>query len=205
MASHRDATGRFARKARDELSPAYRRRLERAERQGKSLAEARGHSTKTRPAYQTAALAGTERYETVLQVVSRMRHGMSLSTAAKALGIAPDTVRRYAGSALARDVRGRWQAKPSDRLYRSMRFLDRRGLTTVQPASSREASKLSAYWHAVDTFITTGDDRPLRRFRRMRLRTRQKTSLRFITDPDALERLGYAGQLSYEDLYQHAA
>ena len=39
----------------------------------------------------------------------------------------------------------------------------------------------------------------------MRLRTRQKVSLRFVTDPSELERLGYAGQLSYEELYQHAA
>ena len=84
-----------------------------------------------------------------------------------------------------------------------MRFLDRGGLTTVEPTSSAEASKLSADWNAVEHFITTGDDRRLRRFRRMRLRTRQKISLRFITDPDELERLGYAGQLSYEDLYQH--
>jgi hypothetical protein len=199
----RDQSGRFARKSRDDLSPDYRRRLERAEAQGKSLTEARGHGTKARPAYQTASLAGNERYERALQVVGRMRHGQSLTTAAKDLAISPDTVRRYAGSALERDSRGRWSAKASDRLYRSMRFLDRRGLTTVQPASSREASKLSAYWSAVDHFITTGDDRPLRKFRRMRLRTRQKTSLRFVTDPDELERLGFAGQLSYEDLYQH--
>jgi hypothetical protein len=198
------ARGRFAAKPRETLSPAYRRRLERAEVLGQSLSEARGHGTRARPTYQTSALADNPRYETALRVVSRIRHGASLTTAAKEFGIAPDTVRRYAGSALERDTRGRWTAKPADRLYRSMRFLDSRGLTTAEPASSREASKLSAYWRAVDAFID-GDLKPLRRFRRMRLRTRHKTSLRFITDPAELERLGYAGQLSYEDLYQHAA
>jgi hypothetical protein len=203
MVSQRDASGRFARKEREDLSPAYRRRLERAERQGKPLSEARGHATRARPAYETAALSGSDRYDKALQVVSRMRHGASLSAAAREFGISPDTVRRYAGSALQRDGRGWWAPKPADRLYRSMRFLDGRGLTTVEPASSVEASKLSAYWHAVDTFITIGDDRPLRRFRRMRLRTRQKTSLRFVTDPAELERFGYAGQLTYEDLYEH--
>jgi hypothetical protein len=199
----RDAAGRFAPKPRAELSPAYRRRLERAEAQGKSRAQARGHGTQPRRAWETAQLVGTERYERALQVVSRVRHGASLSRAAREVGISPDTVLRYAGSAFTRDGRGRWTATPSDRLARRMKWLDGRGLTSVEPATSKEASKLSAYWRAVDHFLLTGDDRPLRRFRRMRLRTRQKATLGFVTDPGQLERLGQAGQLSFEDLYEH--
>ncbi len=203
MATARDATGRFAPKPHEALSPAYRRRLERAEAQGKTRSEARGHGTKPRRAFETADLVGTARYDRALQVVSQVRHGESLSRASKELGISADTVLRYAGSAFTRDARGRWQAKPSDRLIRRMRWLDGRGLTSVEPANSKEASKLSAYWRAVDHYLLTGDDRPLRRFRRMRLRTRQKASLGFVTDPDLLDRLAYAGQLSFEDLYEH--
>lgn len=203
MAATRDTTGRFASKPREELSPAYRQRLERAEAQGKSRAVARGHGTTPRRAWETSSLSGQERYERALQVVSRVRHGDSLSRASKELGIGADTVLRYAGSALSRDQRGRWTAKPSDRLYRRMRWLDGRGQTTVEPGSSKEASKLSAYWRAVDHYLVTGDEQPLRRFRRMRLRTRQKASLGFVTDPDQLDRLAYAGQLAFEDLYEH--
>lgn len=202
MATTRDATGRFAPKSRDDLSPAYRRRLERAEAQGKSRAEARGHGTRPRRAWETATLGENEHYRTARRVVGRMREGQSLSRAARELGTSPDTVLRYAGSALQRDRRGRWQAKPTDHLYRRMRWLDSQGLTSVEPANSREASKLSAYWRAIEAF-EDGELGPLRRFQRMRLRTRQKASLRFITDPHELERLGYAGQLSYEDLYEH--
>jgi hypothetical protein len=200
--AQRDAQGRFATKPRDDLSPAYRRRLERAEAQGKSRREARGHGTRPRRAWETASLLGQERYERSLQVVGRMRHGTSFSRAAKELGLAPDTVLRYAGTALERDHRGRWHAKPTDHLARRMRWLDARGLTTVEPANSREASKLADYWNAVHHYITTGDDRPLRRFRRMRLRTRQKASLPFLTDLDQLDRLGDAGQLSFESIYE---
>ena len=203
MATTRDASGRFAAKPRAELSPAYRRRLERAEAQGKSKREARGHGTKPRRAWETASAYGTERYDRALQVVNRVRHGASLSRAAKEVGISPDTVRRYAGSAFVQDARGRWVTKPTDRLYRRMRWLDAKGMTTVEPANSKEASKLSAYWKAVDHYLTTGDERALRRFQRMRLRTRQKTSLGFITDPDQLDRLGNAGELAFEDLYEH--
>jgi hypothetical protein len=142
-------------------------------------------------------------YRKALEVLNQVRHGSSLSRAAKALGITPDTVLRYAGAGLERDKRGRWIAKPVDRLVRRMRFVDRYGLITVEPANSREAQKLARYWHAVHVYATTGDDRLLRQFERMRLRTRDKTSLRFMTDRAQLERLGNAGQFRFEDLYQH--
>ena len=135
--------------------------------------------------------------------MNRTRHGESLSAASKAVGVAPDTVLRYAGSAYERDGRGRWVAKPTDRLYRRMRFLDSRGLTWVEPANAKESRKLAEYWHAVVRYRDTDDDRALRRFERMRLRTRQKTSLPFLTDRWLLRRFGFAGELSFEDLYQH--
>lgn len=203
MTSSRDANGRFAPKPRAELSPAYRKRLERADAQGKSRKQARGHGTTPRRAWETASVYGTDRYDRALQVVNRMRHGESLSRASKEVGISPDTVRRYAGSAFVQDDRGRWISKAADRLYRRMRWLDAQGITTVEPANSKEASKLSAYWKAVEHYLTTGDERALGKFRRMRLRTRQKISLGFITDPDLLDRLGNAGELTFEDLYEH--
>jgi len=203
MAVIRDAGGRFAAKPREELSPAYRRRLERAEAQGKTRREARGHGTTARRAWQTSDLVGNERYENALQVLCRVRRGESLSHAAREVGIAADTVLRYAGSTFTRDARGRWAAKPNDRLIRRVKWIDERGLTWVEPANAKEASKLSAYMAAVYDFRDNGDDRALRRFKRMRLRTRQKQSLPFVTDPDLLERLGNAGQLEFEDFYQH--
>jgi hypothetical protein len=204
MAGNRDDRGRFARKSPDELSPAYRRRIERAEARGKLRAEARGHGTQPRRAWETADVSTNPRYDKSLEVLGRVRRGQTLSRASRAIGIAPDTVLRYVGSAFRRGPRGRWVAKPTDRLVRRMRFLDARGWLPVEPANSREASKLAEYWNAVGQFVSGEDDGSLlRRFDRMRLRTRQKTSLRFLTDLDALERLGHAGELTFEDVYEH--
>jgi hypothetical protein len=86
-----------------------------------------------------------------------------------------------------------------------MKFLDERGLVAVEVANSREATKLAEYWGAVDHYLRTGDARSLRRFDRMRLRLRDKSVRRFVTDPKMLDRLARAGEVSFEDLYELAA
>ncbi len=203
MAASRDRHGRFVGKPRDELSPAYLRRIDAATAKGKPSNVARGHGTTPRRMWETAGLQGNPKYDAAIDVLRRTRQGVSLSKAAKEFGIAPDTVLRYAGTAYERDQRGHWKPKATDRLYRSMRFHDATGWFWVEPANSKEASKLAAYQSAVKRYLETGDDRGLRKFKRMMLKTRQKTSLPFLTDLDQLDRLGKAGELSYEDLYQH--
>ncbi len=137
MSASRDTRGRFAGKPREELSPDYRRRLERAEAKGKSRAEARGHGTTPRRQWQSADIATRPAYWKVLEVLSRTRRGESLTAASRAVGVAPDTVLRYAGSAFTRDT-GRWRPRPSDRLSRQMRFLDARGSVPVEPAHPKK-------------------------------------------------------------------
>jgi hypothetical protein len=201
MASLRDLFGRFVSKVAEALSPAYRRRVERGQEQGKSRSEARGHGRTPIKQWESRAVSDREAYDKSLAVLSRMRGGESLTHAAREEQTTPDTVLRYAGSALTRTAKGRYVAKRRDRLYRYMRFLDEGGEVWIEPADSHEASKLGEYWNAVGHYLATGDDAPLARFRWMRLRTRQKTSLPFVTDLDVLDRLGWAGELSFESIY----
>jgi hypothetical protein len=203
--AERDVRGRFTSKPTEALSPAYRQRLERGRRRGVSLGAARGHGTRPQPKWASKASFTREPYRTSLEVLRQMRHGKSLYQASREQHIAPDTVRRYVGSALVHGSDGRYRAKPNDRLYRRMRFLDEQGRVDVEVASAREASKLAQYWAAVDHYARTGDTRPLRRFEHMRLRLRDKSVRRFVTDPTVLDRLALAGELSFEDLYELAA
>jgi hypothetical protein len=203
--AERDTRGRFAAKPREALSPAYRRRLERGARRKLSLSAARGHGTRPQPKWASKAVFTREPYRTSLEVLRQMRHGKSLYQASREHHIAPDTVRRYIGSALVRQPDGRYRPTSNDRLYRKLRFLDEQGRVDVEVASAREASKLASYWAAVDHYARTGDTRALRRFERMRLRLRDKSVRRFVTDPAILDRLALAGELSFEDLYELAA
>src|SRR2546428_13093218 len=136
----RDWWGRFARKP--QLSPKYRRRVERGTAAGKSYAAARGHATRPIRPSESKALYGRQAYEDALTVLARMRRGERLTSASRAIRTSPDTVLRHVGSALQRDEGGRYRAKKADRLYRSMLLLDERGARYVEPANSREGSKL---------------------------------------------------------------
>jgi hypothetical protein len=205
MEATRDAHGRFVAKPKEDLTPRYRRRVERGAHRGLSLRASRGHGTRAQPMWRSSAAVERESYRKALTVLSRMRHGESLSTAARAEHTTPDTVQRQVGAALRRDARGRYLATSSDRYVRRMKVLDERGVTVVEPVNSREASKLAEYWTALDHYLRTGDDRLLRSFRRRLLRVRGKIQLPFLTDLDTIDYLARAGELSFEDLYELAA
>ena len=65
---------------------------------------------------------------------------------------------------------------------------------------SRTAARIAAHAAAVDRFLTTGDASALRQFRRKSFRA-GKVAFPFLTNLRTLERLGNAGEVSFEDLY----
>lgn len=140
-----------------------------------------------------------------LEAVQLMRReGFSLSRAAKHAGTTANAVRRHAGRALEQTGSGRYRAKPYDRLLRQMHFLTDHGLVVLPVRDSRSAAKIARYMRAVDAYLRTGDDRPLRRFRGKGVWV-EKRFRPFITDLDLLDRLALAGEVSFEELYAQAA
>jgi hypothetical protein len=111
------------------------------------------------------------------------------------------TIQKYAGEAL-KQLEGRYVADPTDRLRRVMRVLTPRGLEAVPIHRSGTASRLAQYWSAVDRYLKTGEDTRLLRFRGRSFRA-QKHTYPFLTDLPLLERLAAAGEVRFEDLYEH--
>ncbi len=135
-------------------------------------------------------------------VISEMRsHDTPLYAAADKFDIDPRTVKRLAGSGLRRRPNGRYAAKASDQLIRVVRFPERGGLREIVTRGSRETTRLSKYYEAVDLFLDTGDASALAQFKGQAITTAQGERLPFLTDLDDLERLGAAGVLSFESLY----
>ncbi len=150
-----------------------------------------------------AALRPSERNARgrALEALSKMRNdGLSMQAAAKAVGITPNALKRHAGNALVKDHRGRYAAKASDKLARSIVFPTESGLVSLNVRDSRTASRISDFWNAVHTYLRSGDQYGLRKFRG-RVISVEKRKYAFITDPDTLDRLFDADELTFDDIY----
>jgi hypothetical protein len=151
------------------------------------------------------ARSQTAAYQRSLDALSRMRRdGLTLKPAAKQAGTTPATVRRNVPSALTVGPDG-ITARPTDRLYREMRFLDSRGLTTVTVNSSRTATEIAEYMNAVERYLNTGDQTDLRQFRGRTITDSAGRSHRFITNTNTLDRFAGAGEARFESIYQFAS
>ena len=109
---------------------------------------------------------------------------------------------RYIGKAITKSENGRYKAGPSDRLARSLNFITADGPIAVTVRGSKLASKIAKYSNAVQRYLETGQIDALRQFAGKSIKI-GKVTYRFVTDTRLLNRLGRAGEVSFEDLYVH--
>jgi hypothetical protein len=135
--------------------------------------------------------------------VSLMRSdNLSASAAARVVGISPSTLKRWGGSALQKLKNGRYAAHAHDDLLRVVIVVsESKGPVEIATRGSREASKAGKHSAAVHRYLETGDDSALRRFQRQFIIDAQGNRISLLTDEDELDRLGSAGELSFESLY----
>lgn len=166
------------------------------------------HSYSVRSAEDYAALRPASRvaHERALDALARMRRqGMSLTDAARAAGTTRQNVTRHVGTAIKRDTRERYIATRSDLFYRRMIMETDSGSRIVEPATSRAASLIGKHYAAMRHFLVTGDSSRIDQFRGAYITTRDGEQHNFLTNLDEIERLGRAGEFSFESLYEHAA
>jgi hypothetical protein len=127
-----------------------------------------------------------------LDALSKVRHGETLTRAAKEAGTTPNTVAKYAGENL-HHQRGRVVASRSDRLFRVMNVVATEGVQEVPLRSSRQASLVAEHANAVKKFLLSGDDEPLHKFSGVKVAGRE-----LEVRPEILEELQRTGELEYE-------
>lgn len=141
-----------------------------------------------------------------LHVVAEVRaERASLSSASRASGIDPITVVRMVGSALRKNTGGQYKAKPSDRLLRVLAIPMPEGVGEIATRDSREASRLATYWDYVQVYLQTGDASGLLQFEGAHITDANGAHFSLLTNLDELDRLGSAGELSFESIYMGAA
>lgn len=137
----------------------------------------------------------------VTEVIRLMRQGLSLTRAARSKHVSPATVRRVAASTLRKGPRGRYVARPTDRLTRLVQLPTEDGRAEVSLRGSRQATTVAKYWNAVHSYLATGNSRDLARFESVALTDAHGKRITLLTDRTALDRLGNAGVLSFESIY----
>lgn len=147
----------------------------------------------------------TQARERAFEAISQMRgKSLSLKRAARAAHTTPETVKKYASSAILRASNGRYSAKPTDQLTRRVFFLTPKGSIELSVRGSRNVERIARHMAAVDRYLRTGDAGPLKKFKGQTVRSRDK-KFPFLTDTDAIDRLANAGEVSFERLYTRRA
>jgi hypothetical protein len=161
-----------------------------------SLSQLRGHplkgerslsKLKERPIYQRSwsELSGREQRlrKTSLDVLSKVRRGQSLSSAAKELHIKHERVIKHTNAF--KKVKGRWIAKSQDRISRIMSIYENGKQEWIEIRDSRTASKIGKYNSAVNEFLRTGNEEVLKPFKKHFKDANGKLHY-FETNPDKL-------------------
>jgi hypothetical protein len=121
-----------------------------------------------------------------------MRHGASLSRAARENAITSRTIKRYVGTALVQDrPGGRINATKSDRLVRYLQIPGVDGPTEIKVRGSRAASEAAGYKSAVNRFLR-GDRNALTEWHGKRI-----AGTELITDASILISQADKGLLPY--------
>jgi hypothetical protein len=131
------------------------------------------------------------------------REKLSATKAARASGTTVKTMLKYAPGAV--EMRGgRYVIAPSDRLPRRMRMLTPQGEIIVRTTSSRTATRIADYNNAMRTYVMTGDDAALKRFKEKTVRSGGKVHT-FATDHRSVDSYVRAGGVHFVDIYARGA
>ena len=134
------------------------------------------------------------------EALSRMRtRGETLAQAAREVGESPATIVRRVGPALRKDRHGRWAARPTDRLIRSLEILTPHGKVAIRVRGSRLASVIAGHHNAVKDYLE-GRPSALRQFRGITIRAGRR-AYPLLTDPRRVREFADAGELSFETIY----
>jgi hypothetical protein len=129
------------------------------------------------------------------------KENMTLTQAAREVGISRDTAIRWGGAALRKNASGRYTVKQRDNLLRMMKVPTETGYQVVGIRGSRQASIVGQYWAAVQKFWYTGDASGLDKFRGLEIKDASGKPITFITNLRQLKDLGRAGVMHPRTIY----
>jgi hypothetical protein len=178
----------------------YARRITRGLAKGLSRSEARGHPKAGEGARRRLFQKpiADDRLQIALQTLRKERN---LGKAAKAAGISPERLRRYAREKEAIEkVKGRWQIRHD--LPRRMLLFSQGRQVGVVLGDFDSASSVGRYLHAVREFLETNRLAGLNQFSGESVRDIAGKTHPFETRPNVLYRLAGSSDHTFEQIYR---
>jgi hypothetical protein len=171
----------------------YRKRIERGLAKGLSLSQARGH-TKTK---------GKRIYDPRLeQGLKAVRKGKSITSAAKSIGAAPKTLKKYIEQSGVAKAKDRGLQFGADRRSRELAFYSSGREVVVTVRGLKQASLVGSYMATVKDFLSTNDPSGLELFKGQFVADTKGQKYIFETRPNVLYRLNASSTDSFEEIYR---
>jgi hypothetical protein len=166
---------------------------------GRSLAQARGHS-RAGDLPSATTPQPFKRSEPLENGLKLMKQGVSQREAAKQVGVSPETLRRFQKLNTTSHRKGRrWLI--SDTRPVSVVMATRGKMRSVT-VSHDASSDISRHWIAINLFLDTNDPSHLAAFVGKGLRDSKGVIHPFETRPNVLRKLDSVGELSFIDIYR---
>jgi hypothetical protein len=147
-----------------------------------------------------------DKWNRVAHVPTLMRSGeLSFSGACREVGLSQKAVLQLARPAFRKQRNGRYKAKSVDHLLRVIVLPIKGQLQEIGLNDSREATLAGKLWVAIERYLDTGDEAPLRKIRRKTLLDANGKRIRFVRDFAELDRLASAGVLRFDSIYPKVA
>ncbi len=177
----------------------YQRRIANAERSGLSRSQARGHArTSESPTRSNSASTGGDRFEAALKLY---RQSGNQATAAKAVGLAPERLRRFMRENVQVTGRGR-SLKITDNRPRIMTVATGGEYRQLRLRGFDQASLNGRHEAAIGHFLSTNDGSYLTPFEGKSAVDTAGKSHPLETDPNALYRLAHADDGVFHNIYR---
>src|SRR5690348_11371030 len=141
-------------------------------------------------------------WDKVIDVLRKMRDdGASIKDASRESEISPRTAKRWLGSTLKKNRRGRLRPKTGDSFLRPLRVLTTDGPRELLVVGSKRASQISRHWIAVHHLLDASDLHALENFKSVSIVDANGDEFRLLALRPEVKRYGAAGVLSFESIY----
>lgn len=182
----------------------YKKRIERGLARGLTLAQARGHvkTIERLIPKRTKQQSYDPRLEEGLKAV---RKGKSITNAAKSIGAAPKTLRKYIEQTGVAKIEGRSLKFGADRRSREIPIYSSGRELVIKVRTFNAASQVGRYMAAVRQFLETNDLSVLKPFKGKSVKDTKGKSYIFETRPNVLYRLSASGNEPFEEIYRIVA